>query len=262
VSQAEKSHLYQALKRAGVQFDDHFRKYSTEQLQQVAARLCEENPEAAVAVGLMPPPPDAEPRLPDFPDLPPVAGDFPAPAPVVSEQPRHSFPQQQMAGRIADELPGQRLNQVGEDEPLFTDELGRTWYQVEVLKPAMPKPRGRRVLTYIDTGVEQQSTKAGEYVETFEVAGSGPGRTAEIKITLPSYQVGIYKDPRFPFKIHTYNGNQGFDLYEVQNFYGGAELVPAECKRIYVENDLCYDIRTVVRAIETEYRQQQLAGRI
>jgi hypothetical protein len=31
---------------------------------------------------------------------------------------------------------------------------------------------------------------------------------------------------------------------------------------MYVENVLCYDIRTVVRAIQEEFRQQQLTGRI
>jgi hypothetical protein len=79
---------------------------------------------------------------------------------------------------------------------------------------------------------------------------------------VPSYQVGIYKDRRFPFKIHTYNGVQGFDFEEVARYYGGTELVPPVIKRMYVENVLCYDIRTVVRAIQEEFRQQQLTGRI
>jgi hypothetical protein len=72
----------------------------------------------------------------------------------------------------------------------------------------------------------------------------------------------VYKDPRFPFKVVCYNGNEGFDLDEVQAFYGGAELVPPAIKRKYVENVLCYDIRTAVRAINEEFRQQQLAGKI
>jgi hypothetical protein len=38
--------------------------------------------------------------------------------------------------------------------------------------------------------------------------------------------------------------------------------VPEECKRVYIENDLCYDIRTVIRAISNEHRQLQLMGRI
>ena len=37
-----------------------------------------------------------------------------------------------------------------------------------------------------------------------------------------------------------------------------ADLVPTECKRLYIGTDLCYDIRTVIRAIESEYRREQL----
>ena len=167
-----------------------------------------------------------------------------------------------VASADPNEMPGQRLNTKAEDEPIRVDEKGRLWYQEEVRKPAYPKPRGRRVLKYLETGVETKSVQSGDYVETFEVAGSGPGKPAEVKITLPSYQVGIYKDPRFPFKIHCYNGREGFNLFEVQRYYGGAELVPEECKRVYIENDLCYDVRTVIRAIQSEHRQLQLIGRV
>ena len=83
-----------------------------------------------------------------------------------------------------------------------------------------------------------------------------------MKITLPSYQVGIYRDPRFPFKVYTYGGVNGFDLFGVQEFYGGPELVPASIKRMYVSNVLCYDVRTTIQAIEAEARQLALAGRI
>ena len=159
-------------------------------------------------------------------------------------------------------MPGQRLNTNTEMQPIRQDEQGRIWYQEEVLKPAYPKPRGRRVLTYMDRGVVTETVQNGEYIETFEVAGKGVGKPAEVKITLPSYQVGIYKDPRFPFKIHCYNGREGFNLFEVAQYFGGTELVPPECKRVYIENDLCYDIRTVIRAIQTEYRQLQLTGRV
>ena len=77
---------------------------------------------------------------------------------------------------------------------------------------------------------------------------------------MPSFQVGVYRDPRFPFKVHTYAGNDGFDLFDVNDFYGGEDLVPSEIKRVYIANDLCYDIRTTIRAIETEYRRNQLQG--
>jgi hypothetical protein len=159
-------------------------------------------------------------------------------------------------------MPGQRLNTKAEDEPIRVDEQGRIWYQEEVRKPAYPKPRGRRVLKYLDSGVKTETVQNGEYVETFEVAGVGEARPAEIKITLPSYQVGIYKDPRFPFKIHTYDGRSGFDLFEVQKYYGGSELVPPSIKRVYIENDLCYEIRSTIQTIQAEHRQLQLTGRI
>ncbi len=161
-----------------------------------------------------------------------------------------------------EELPSQRLNTALPDDVIRVDDEGRMWYQEEVQKPAYPKPRGRRVLKYVEHGVKTETVQNGEYIETFEIAGEGPGRPAEVKITLPSYQVGIYKDPRFPFKIHCYNGREGFALFEVHEFYGGAELVPEMCKRIYIENDLCYDIRSVIRAIQAEHRQLQLTGRI
>lgn len=149
----------------------------------------------------------------------------------------------------------------GQDEeaPLRTDAEGRIWYREEVTKPASPKPRARRRLTYVDPGTKTQTVVNGRYVETVEVAGEG-SRIGEVRITMPSYQVGVYKDPRFPFKIHVYAGNRGFNLQDVQNFYGGYDLVPPEVKRIYIGNDLCYDMRTTIRAIQAEYRQQQLKG--
>jgi hypothetical protein len=138
----------------------------------------------------------------------------------------------------------------------------RVWYQEEVRKPATPQPRGRRVLQYTNPGTETKTiTLEDGTIESFEVAGRGT-RTAEVKITMPSYQVGIYADPRFPFKVYTYGGVNGFDFFEVQEYYGGAELVPATIKRMYVANVLCYDIRTTVQAIEAEARQLALQGRI
>ena len=160
------------------------------------------------------------------------------------------------------EMPGQRLNSAAQDEIIRVDDNGLQWIQEEVRKPAFPKPRGRRVLKYMESGTKTETVQNGEYVETFEVAGDQQQRPAEVKITLPSYQVGIYRDPRLPFKVHVYNEHRGFDLFEVQDYYGGAELVPAEVKRVYVENVLCYDIRTTVRAIQAEYRQLQLAGKV
>jgi hypothetical protein len=160
------------------------------------------------------------------------------------------------------EFAGQHLNTKAPDEIIRVDDKGRQWIQNEIRKPATPQPRGRRVLQYTNTGTETKSvTLEDGTVESFEVAGRGT-RTAEVKITLPSYQVGIYRDPRFPFKVYTYGGVNGFDLFEVQEFYGGPELVPASIKRMYVSNVLCYDVRTTIQAIEAEARQLALQGRI
>jgi hypothetical protein len=236
----EKSDLYNALKASGAQLTTTFAHYKVVDLKRELA-----------AAGVQMQMPETEEPLPDLelPDFDPGPTDGSAYVPV-------------QAKADPEELPGQRLNSKPEDEPIRIDEQGRAWYQEEVRKPAYPKPRGRRVLTYMDKGVQTTTVQNGEYIETFEVAGVGAGRPAEVKITLPSYQVGIYKDPRFPFKIHCYNGHEGFNLFEVNAYYGGAELVPAECKRVYIENDLCYDVRSVIRAIQNEHRQLQLTGRL
>ena len=157
-----------------------------------------------------------------------------------------------------DELAGLRQNTHGDDEPHRVDPAtGFLWYRDEVRKAAFPKPRGRRVQKYNDPGTKMMTVKAGEYTESFEMPGD-QNRVSEVRITLPSYQVGLYRNPTFPFRIHVYNNNEGFDLEDVQNYYGGAELVPADIKRKYVENVLCYDTRTTIRAIETEYRERVL----
>lgn len=242
MSQTEKAGYFRALKAAGIPFDKHYREYTTTELKAAYDKLDEGLKQQA--------PPDPGPTDgSDYVEDPPPSEFFG----LQREAP--------VAQRDPEEMAGARQNSLPEDEPIRTDENGRVWYQEEVAKPSYPKPRGRRVLKYQDSGVEEQQVKVGDYIETFEVAGRGAPRESEVRITLPSYQVGIFKDPRFPFRVHTYNGREGFDLFEVQNYYGGAELVPAECKRIYIENVLCYDIRTVVRAIETEYRRLQLANR-
>lgn len=252
-----KAELYQLYKLTGRTMEKHFRDYTEAELTQMladagvdigASLRSETVPEAPLGA--------VEEEAATIEDMPvelqqALAAKLPPPQP--SEQPRAADP---------DEMPGQRLNSKSEDEVIRVDEHGRQWLQEEVRKPAYPKPRGRRVLKYLDTGVQQMTAQAGEYVETFEVAGDRAGRPAEVKITLPSYQVGIYRDPRLPFKIHCYNGREGFDLREVEEFYGGVEMVPEKVKRVYIENDLCYDIRSVVRAISDEHRHLQLTGKI
>lgn len=242
MSQSLKAAYYNAVKDAGVPITKHYREYTTEELRVAYDRLA-----AAGAA----PPLDYQPETAE-----------PSPAPQPSAAPAR-LPSAPVAPRDPNEMAGQRLNTHTELTPLRTDpETGFIWYQEEVRKPAAPKPRGRRVLKYDDPGVKKVDVVNGEYTETIEMGGDRIV-PSEAKITLPSYQVGIYVDPRFPrFKVHTYNGMSGFNLFDVQDYYGGAELVPEECKRIYVSNDLCYDIRSVVRAITTEFRQLQLAGKI
>jgi hypothetical protein len=264
MSQQEKGELWRKLKAAGVEFTNHYRDYSTEDLQKAWDAWQAEQ---------APPPPDPVEEVSDAEaaaffgqtvsqpesDRPELDGLKLQQAEAVSKVQASAAP---VRPKDENEMPGQRLNQSVELTPIRTDNEGRVWYQEEVLKPAYPKPRGRRVLQYMDGGVEKKTVQDGEYVETFEVAGVANRRPAEVKITLPSYQVGIYKDRRFPFKIHTYNGIQGFDLFEVQDYYGGAEMVPETVKRMYVENVLCYDIRTTVRDIQTQFRQLQLQGKV
>lgn len=245
MSQSDKAAYYSALKASGVTFTKHYREYTTEELFEAYRQLPK------------PPDPieDPEAEMPAFtlPDPQPAAALAPDPGPQPTGPP--------LAPRPENVLPGSHTLSVPEGEPIRVDENGLVWFQEEVPKPSYPKPRGRRVLKYVDSGVETKTVLNGDYIESFEVAGTRQA-AGEIKITLPSYQVGLYKDPAMPFKIHVYGGQRGFNLFEVEDFYGGADMVPLECKRIYVENVLCYDIRTVVRAIQAEYRQQQLMGRI
>jgi hypothetical protein len=251
VSQTDKARYFNELKDAGVSFDKHYREYTEAELKtqfdELVARQAPSD--------FRPPQAQTDPAAAKF-------FGFEAPSPASNPEPPPVAP---VAYADPHELAGARQNtNRATDEPIRVDpDTGRLWFQEEVLKPAYPKPRGRRVLKYQDPGVRVQTIKAGEYTESFEISGDpANAREAEVKITLPSYQVGIYKDPRFPFKVVCYNGNEGFDLEDIQNYYGGAELVPEDVKRKYVENVLCYDMRSVIRAIETEYRQQQLRGSI
>lgn len=260
MSHAEKSLLYQELKNAGVKFDKQYRQYTTAELQAAVNLLRQRTGQPTVeqerAAALVAPVVEQEPQYPSFVDPSFTAGDE---HPGLT--PQHAVPV------FHDQLPAQPVATqrapdtdagIRQNAPATrVDENGLTWYQDEIRKPAYPKPRARRVLRYSNPGSVTQTVVNGNMTETFEVAGTGH-TAGEIKITLPSYQVGIYSDPRFPFKIHIYNEIRGFDLFEVQEFYGGAELVPEEIKRMYVENVLCYDIRTVIRAIETEARQLDL----
>jgi len=236
MGQQDRTMLYHALKAHGWEPENRFSSYSEDALRTLAQER-----------GLIPDAVIEESRS--------VHEEYQAqqqPSPVASSAPRSNVPD-------PNELPGQRLN--APVEVIRVDDQGLEWYQEEVRKPAYPKPRGRRVLTYLDPGVKTETIQSGEYVETFEVSGNRLGRSAEVKVTLPSYQVGIYKDPRFPFKIHIYNDRTGFNLHEVEDYFGGADMVPRSCKRIYIENDMCYDIRTVIQTIDAMYRELILRGK-
>lgn len=240
MSQTEKAALYKTLKRAGITFDRHYREYSTEDFQAAVDQL--------QATGKLPPPP--EPATPKFQwdDVVREASkqeETPAPAPARPTPPEEH----------ADIVAGRHAYR--DESPLRTDEQGNVWYREEVTKPAVPKPRARRVLDYVDPGTVVKTISNGQYTESFEVAGDQQTRR-QVKITMPSYQVGVYKAPNLPFRVHVYNDNRGFDLFEVQEYYGGGDLVPSDIKRIYVGNDLCYDINSTIRTIEAEYRRFNL----
>lgn len=234
MSQAEKAALWRELKERGVEFPLHYREYSQTQLEEQLERVM-----------------DAEgPTLPASVPGEPVNR-------VATTRPELNLPR-----REPDQVAGLRVNTHAEDEPLRVDENGLIWYQDEVRKAAFPKPRGRRVLDYVDPGVRTVTAETGNgYTETFEMPGD-QARPSQVKITLPSHQVGIYRDPNMPFKIHVYQDNRGFDLFEVRDFYGGADLVPEDIKTVYVGQSLCYDIRTTRRAIEAEYREKLLKKEI
>lgn len=274
MSQTEKAAYFKALKEAGVEFSKHYREYTTETLRVNYDRL--------VAAGVITPKLEGvtlepgetisetlEPYEPETSQQEPDPATILANLSAAREQLLHDEgPQQaQPEVRHADpaELAGQRLNSQN-DEPIRIDpETGYVWYQEEVRKPAYPKPRGRRVLRYKDRGVKKVTVGGegeGRFTETFEIPGDGPEQNVEVKITLPSYQVGKYRDPRFPFMVYVYNERRGFDYYEVIDFYGAPELVPASIKKVYVENVLCWDMRTTIMTIEAEHRALQLSGKI
>lgn len=290
MAQAEKATYYRALKDHDVTFDKHYRDYTTEELKGAWGVFAEAHGlDPVLTTDAVAPssPTLPEPRGPEQPagdaglreDLARltatvgqlaqiiVAQQVPAPAPAAAPAPDTRPAGLREPARPAPQLdPNQHAgvtqNTHADDQVLETDEFGNQWYQKEVTKPAFPKPRGRRVLRYDDPGTQIEEIKVGEYIETFEVAGDARNsRPSEVKITLPSYQTGIYRAPNMPFRIHTYAGVRGFSLADVHEYYGGRDLVPDTIKRMYVSTDLCYDIQTTIRTIEDEYRERVLGNR-
>ena len=117
------------------------------------------------------------------------------------------------------------------------------------------------MVTYNDPGVrkvELTDRATGSVTESFEMPGERK-QLSQAKVTLPSYQEKIYRDPRYEmFRIHEYNGKRGFNLFDVEAFFGGADLVPQGVKRDYVASVLVYDMRTTIQAIQAEYRDKIL----
>lgn len=291
----EKSAAYRFLKENGVTFEKHYREYSTEELVAAAATLAEQKG-IPVPADALPPAPELPTEKPDDglisrldslsatmeklvelqlaqmqqPAMAtqaapaysqPQQAPFPSSIPPLPEEPSNPAPQVKPLLNELDprEHAGATANTHQDEDVIKVDEFGNQWYQIEVNKPAFPKRRGRRVLRTMDAGTVQETIKVGEYTETFEVSGDPKNaQPTEIKITLPSYQTGIYRAPNMPFRIHTYAGVRGFDMLDVQKYYGGSDLVPDTIKRMYVSTDLCYDIQSTIRTIENEYRERVL----
>jgi hypothetical protein len=160
---------------------------------------------------------------------------------------------------VGDKVAGLRQNTHTIDQPIRIDSLGRLWFQDEVRKLSTAQPRGRRVHHVRERGVKTINVRneLGLTDESFEVAGDII-KDMQVKTTLPVSQVGIYADPRFPFRIHVYNDVEGFDRRDIAIFYGGSKLVPSRIETIYIGGDLCYDITSVKDAMEAEYRERVL----
>ncbi|UTN92912.1 hypothetical protein SEA_BIRDFEEDER_46 [Microbacterium phage Birdfeeder] len=160
---------------------------------------------------------------------------------------------------------GLTFNTHGPNDPLRVDSLGRVWYRDEVAKPAIPQRRMIRRTKTMSSDVVTIKTKRpdGGFDESFEIAGDEQ-HEVEVKITMPSSQVGIYRDPRFPFRIHQYNGRRAFDYEEIRNYYGGLDLIPksVQDKTVYIDSDLCFDMNAVRDAIEREYNMKVLGRNV
>jgi hypothetical protein len=169
-----------------------------------------------------------------------------------------------VAGKAKDEteLPTQRRSD--ELTPIRTDEQGRVWFQEIIEKSSLAKPRGYRVFREMGTGVKTVHIEddGQGFSETIEVA-DGSRKPLEVKVGIPTWQVGIYKDPQFPmFKIVEYRSARGFFRQDVEEYFGGADVLPEGIETIYVGNLMCYPIREVVVAINREYNMLKRRGSV
>jgi len=250
---------YRALKEMGVKFSKHYREYSTEELASTYNEAINALAEAGLAgrslAGDEASEVDWLKALPD-PETT-QAEPMPATNPTAIN-PHASIPK---APKDEGELPGMRMNAKAPTDPIRRDEAGRIWLQEEVQKPSGARPRARRVIKYLSRGVRKERVVSGNTTEYFEVEGEGEMVTTEAKVTLPTYQVGIYIDPRYPFKVLTYRGQKAFDRKDVEKYYGGADLVPDRVKKARVANLLGYDMRSVVAAIIREAELRGITGK-
>lgn len=200
-----------------------------------------------------------------------ITGPFPgdsAPPPVyaIPREQWAQYPPRELArllnvpysDKVADRA-GLTFNTHGLNDILRIDSRGRVWYRDEVMKPAIPKKRMVRKVKTVTANVETINTYRpdGGIDETFEIAGDEQSEI-EIKISMPTSQVGIYIDPRMPFKIHQYGTRRAFDYEEVMNYFGGRDLVPSTVQTVYVDIDLCYTIESVRETIDRMYRETVL----
>lgn len=196
---------------------------------------------------------------------PPVAQTPPPTAPTRPRVPRSGISPEQQAAWLGVPLKDRGEDRAGlefnkdPEQAIRVDSQGFVWYQDEVMKPAIPKPRARRVIRTESTGFKtiERRNSDGSLDESFEVSGD-EGKTLEIKTTLASWQVGIYWDPRLPFKVHVYDGRRAFDFAEIVRHYDGLDLIPSAVKRVYIGSDLCFDIKSVRDAMEQQLRDLQL----
>lgn len=262
MTQAERKELWDELKTRGFQPTKHYRDYSVGELR---SQLASERSYAAQQEVRQAPAPEPE-------------DDFPVPTfqvPETTAQPQPSAPApdprfeqtvQALRDQPADTVPGLRLNTHGEEKPLRIDADGKIWYKDEITKASYPKERGKRVIEYVDPGVKTQIIRDsnGSIVESFEMPGD-QHRISQARISLPAYQIGLYRDPALLgefFKIHVYQDRRGFDLFDVERYFGGKHQIPQTCKRTYVDTVLCYDIDSVLQAIQDEYREKLKNGEL
>ena len=276
MAQSQKSAYFKALKEQGVTFPKHYREYSTEEFANAWNILREGNPDlpelpdGAEPPELVPPKQDeaAELRrqLEETSALLAKMTAFVAVQQGQQAQPVQTVPaapdvpaepdvKENVHGLDLSKFAGVTQNTHGPNDIVKVDEFGNQWLQVEVRKADGLRPRGRRVLRFENPAVKVSEVRGEDgTMESFEIPDtSKPTTPSEVRITLPSFQTGIYRSPSFPFRIHTYNGARGFDLEDVQNYYGGKDLVPSSVKKIYVYTDLCYDIPSVVSTIREEH---------